>query len=73
MMKTIKFMYFWSNYSDKNNRIEKIPVAVKIIDRLFCMASKLLEFDELKLFLFSNGTHINNNENLESLTDCKLI
>ena len=73
MMKTINFMYFWSNYSDKNNRIEKIPVAVKIIDRLFCMASKLLEFDELKLFLFSNGTQINNNENLESLTDCKLI
>ena len=73
MMKTIKFMYFWSNYSDKNNRIEKIPVAVKIIDRLFCMASKLLEFDEQKLLLFSNGTQINNNENLESLTDCKLI
>ena len=73
MMKTIKFMYFWSNYSEKNNRTEKIPVAVKIIDRLFCMASKLLEFDEQKLFLFSNGTHINNNENLESLTDCKLI
>ena len=71
MMKTIKFMYFWSNYSDKNNRTEKIPVAVKIIDRLFCMASKLLEFDEIKLF--SNGTQINNNENLESLTDCKLI
>ena len=66
-------MYFWSNYSDKNNRIEKIPVAVKIIDRLFCMASKLLEFDEQKLLLFSNGTQINNNENLESLTDCKLI
>ena len=66
-------MYFWSNYSDKNNRTEKIPVAVKIIDRLFCMASKLREFDEIKLFLFSNGTQINNNENLESLTDCKLI
>ena len=66
-------MYFWSNYSDKNNRTEKIPVAVKIIDRLFCMANKLLEFDEIKLFLFSNGTQINNNENLESLTDCKLI
>ena len=29
MMETIKPMYFWLNYSEKNNQIEKIPIAVE--------------------------------------------
>ena len=34
-------MYFWLNYSDGN--IERIPVAVKNIDRYFRTASEILE------------------------------
>ena len=34
-MKTRKFMYFRLNYSDKNNPIERILVAVKNIDHFF--------------------------------------
>ena len=61
------FMYFWLNYSDKNNNIKKIPVAVKNIDHLFGMASEIIESDKLYLFLLSGGTRINDNKYLESL------
>ena len=53
MMET--FIYFWLNYCD-GNHIERIPVAVKNIDHLFRMASEIIEFDKLHLFLLSNGT-----------------
>ena len=58
MMET--FMYFWLNYFDGN--IERIPVAVKNIDYLFCMASEIIESDKLHLFLLSDGTRIDDNE-----------
>ena len=45
MMET--FMYFLLNYSDGNNHVERIPVAVKNINHLFRMASKILESDTL--------------------------
>ena len=65
MMET--FMYFLLNYSDGNNHVERIPVAVKNINHLFRMASKILESDTLHLFLLSDGTRIDNNKYLESL------
>ena len=34
-MKMLKYMYFWLNYSDKTNHLEKRPVAVKNISHLF--------------------------------------
>ena len=45
MMKT--FMYFCLNYSDKNNHIQGIPVTVKNINHLFCIASGILESDDV--------------------------
>ena len=59
-------MYFWLNYCDKNH-IEKISVTVKNIDHLFNLASEIIEADRLHLFLFSDGTQIDDNEYLESL------
>ena len=41
------FMYFWLNFSDRDNHVQRIPVAVKNIDLLF----KSLESDKLRLFL----------------------
>ena len=59
-------MYFWLNYCDKNH-IEKISVTVKNIDHLFNLSSEIIEADRLHLFLFSDGTQIDDNEYLESL------
>ena len=61
MIKTINFMYFWLNYSDKSNHLENILVALKNIDDLFCVASDLLESDKQYLLLLSDGTQINDN------------
>ena len=44
-------MYFWLNYCDE--KIERIPVAVKNIDHLFNMASEIIEADKLHLFVLS--------------------
>ena len=55
-------MYFWLNYSNKNNHIERIPVAVKNIDHLFRMASEITESNKLHLFLFSGGTRFDDNK-----------
>ena len=44
-------MYFWLNYPDKNNPIERIPIAVKNTDHLFCKPSEILEFDQPHLLL----------------------
>ena len=59
-------MYFWLNYCDEN-RIERIPVAVKNIDHLFNLASEIIEAEKFHLFLLSDGTRIDDNEYLESL------
>ena len=48
-------MYFWLNYCDENH-IERIPVAVKIIDHLFNLASEKIKADRRHLFLLSDGT-----------------
>ena len=64
--KLVTFMYFWLNYCDKNH-IERIPVAVKNIDHLFNLAREIIEAGRLHLFLFSDGTPIDDNEYLESL------
>ena len=56
MMKRIKFMYFWLNYSDKSNHLKRISATVNNFDHLFCMAK---------------GTWIANNAYLESLERAK--
>ena len=61
------FMYFWLNYSDKNNHIDRIPVAVKNIDHLLRMTSEIIESEKLFLFLLSDGTRIDDKKYLESL------
>ena len=66
LQKPVNFMYFWLNYCDKNH-IEKIPVAVKIIDHLFSRASEVVGDDNLHLFLLFDGTRIDDNECLSSL------
>ena len=57
------------DYSDKNNNLERIPVAVKNIDHLSCMTSEILETQSLKLhlLLLLDGTRIDDNEYLERL------
>ena len=62
----VTFMYFWLNYCDKNH-IERISIAVKNIDHLFNMVREIIEADTLHLFLFSDGTRIDDNEYLSSL------
>ena len=71
MMKTIKFMYFWLNYSDKSNHLKRISTIVINFDHLFCMANEWLASDGLHLFFFSKGTWIDNNGYLESLERAK--
>ena len=53
------FLYFWLNYSDENNHIERIPIAVKNIDHHFCMTSEIFESD--KLYPFSFLTELESN------------
>ena len=62
----VTFMYFWLKYCDKNH-IERISIAVKNIDHLFNMVREIIEADTLHLFLFSDGTRIDDNEYLSSL------
>ena len=59
-------MYFWLNYVGKGN-IERVPIAMKNIDHLFCMATEVIVADSLHLLLLSDGTRIDENEYLESL------
>ena len=65
--KPVTFMCFWLNYCDENHHIERIPVAVKNIDHLFSIAGEIIKADRLYLFLLSNGTRIDDNENLSNL------
>ena len=37
------FMYFWLNYCDESYHIERIPIAVKNINHVFYLASKILK------------------------------
>ena len=64
--KPVTFMYFCLNYYNEDH-VEKIPIAVKNIDHLFRMDSKIIEAARFHLFLLSDGTRIDANEYLESL------
>ena len=44
-----------------------IPVAVQNIDHLYHLSSQIINADGLHLFLFSDGTRIDDNEHLSSL------
>lgn len=55
-------MYFWLNYSGKNNHIERILVIGQDISLLFRKASEFIESDKLHLFLFSESTLIDYNK-----------
>ena len=71
MMEMITHLYFWLNDSDKVN-LQRIPVSVKNIDYLYCMAREILKPDKLYLFLPSGGTCINDRvywENLQIAAD----
>ena len=41
-------MYFWLNYCDENH-IERITVAVKDIDHLFCLTSEIMILKMIQL------------------------
>lgn len=58
MMETIKFMYFWLNYSGKSNYLKRILAAVENVAHLFWMPSGLFGSDKLNLFLLSDRTQI---------------
>ena len=64
MKETIKFMYFWLNYSDKINHFKRTPVAVENIKHLSVWPVNYL--NELHLFLLSGVTRIDDNEYLET-------
>ena len=49
--KPVTLMYFCLNYCDEDH-IEKIPVAMKDIDHLFCMAAEIIETDKFTCFCF---------------------
>ena len=66
LQKHIAFMYFWLYYCDENH-IERIPIAVQNMDRLFRLASQIIKADRLHLFLLSEGTRIDDNKYLEYL------
>ena len=63
----LKFLYFWLNYSDKKNHIERILVAEKYIDHLFRMASEKHESDKLHLYLLLDSIPKDNNKYLVTL------
>lgn len=56
MMEVTKYIYFWLNYFDKDNHVERILVAADYIVYLFCIGSESPESDELNLVLISDGT-----------------
>ena len=47
--------------------IERIHVTVKNINHLFNLANEIIEADRLHLFLLSDGTWIDENEDFSSL------
>ena len=67
LQKRIAFMYFWLNYCDENDHIERIPVAVKSLYHHFNLDSEIIKADRPHLFLLSESTQINDNEYLSSL------
>ena len=52
MGKTVSLLYFSFSYFNTNNNLEKILVNVESIRYLFCIASELLESDELHISYF---------------------
>lgn len=69
MIEVTKYIYFWLNYFDKDNHVERILVAADYIVYLFCIGSESPESDELNLVLISDGTWINDNEYLNTATE----
>ena len=67
LRKPVVFMYFWLKYCDGNHHIERILVAVKNIDHLFCLSIEIIETARLHPFLLSDSTQIDDNEYLSSL------
>ena len=57
-METIKFMYFWLNFSNKNNHLERI---------LWKFFVWLVQYLNLISFILSDSTLIDDDEYLESL------
>lgn len=68
-------MYFWLIYSDRNNHMERIAIAVKNVVnccvKYFFMASEILEQDQICLFLYLDYTLIDENEYLESVENAE--
>ena len=56
------FIYFWLNYCNNNYHTERIPTAVKNVNQLFHLDCEIMEADRAHLFLFSDGTRIDDNE-----------
>ena len=50
LQKRIAFMYFWLNYCDENDHIERVPVAVKSLYHLFNLDSEIIKADRPHLF-----------------------
>ena len=64
---------YWLNYSDENNHVKIIPVALKNSEHFF-MASEFPESHELHLFLLLDGIQFNDNKHFKSSeTTTKLI
>ena len=61
-------MYFWLNYFD-GNHVERIPIALENIDRLFHLTRQIMKADRFHLFSLSDGTRIDEDEYLGSLKD----
>ena len=59
-------MYFLLNFC-KDNQFDYIAINVSSIEKLFDLASDILDSRDLYLFLFLDGTQIDDNEYLKTL------
>ena len=59
-------MYFLLNYC-KDNQFDYVAINVSSIKKLFDLASDILDSRDLCLFLFVDGTQIDDNEYLKTL------
>ena len=61
------------NYYNKNNHLQRIPVAAKNVDHTSGMAGEKLKSDKVHLFSLWDGTRISDNEYLESLETATVL
>ena len=61
------------NYCNKNNHLQRIPVAAKNVDHTSGMAGEKLKSDKVHLFSLWDGTRISDNEYLESLETATVL